>query len=72
LNWLRKTLARNKTLDTASLDSLVLLLGELGQPIGGCSQIITDHRPPGHDLVCDCLLDELVLADAQPGSNFSG
>jgi hypothetical protein len=64
LNRLKKALAGNKSLQTTGLDSFVLLLGELGQPIGGGSQILTEHRAPGDDLVFDGLLNQLVLADA--------
>jgi hypothetical protein len=46
------------------LDSLILLLGELGQSVGSGSQIITQHCAPSDDLVFDGLLDQLVLADA--------
>jgi hypothetical protein len=51
-------------LKTARLKSLILLLGKFGQPIGGGSQIITQHSAAGDDLVLDRLLDQLVLADA--------
>jgi hypothetical protein len=72
LNRLRQTLAGDETLHTPGLDSLVLLLGKLGQPIGGSPKILTEHRAPGDDLVFDGLLNQLVLADAQPSGNFGG
>ena len=72
LNRLRQTLAGDETLHTSGLDPLVLLLGELGQPIGGSPKILTEHRTPGDDLVFDRLLNQLVLADAQPRGNLSG
>jgi hypothetical protein len=64
LNRIEKTLAGHKSLQTTGLDSFVLLLGELGQPISGGSQILTEHRASGDDLVFDGLLNQLVLADA--------
>jgi hypothetical protein len=64
LKRLKLPLARDETLQTAGLHSLVLLLGELGQPIRGSPQIFTQHRPTSDHLVLDCLLDQLVLADA--------
>jgi hypothetical protein len=54
------------------LDSLVLLLRELGQPVCGGSQILTQHRPTRDYLVLDCLFDQLVLTDAQSGGDLSG
>ena len=72
LNRLEKTLTGDETLQTASLDSLVLLLAELGQPIGGRSQIFAQHRAARDHLVLDCLLDQLVLTDAQSRSDLSG
>jgi hypothetical protein len=64
LNRFDLSLARNETLQTAGLHSLVLLLGELGQPVRGSPQILAQHRPTSDHLVLDCLLDQFVLADA--------
>ena len=72
LQRLEQALARDETLQTAGLDSLVLLLGKLGQPIGGSSQILAQHRAACDHLVLDCLLDQLVLTDAQSGGDLSG
>jgi hypothetical protein len=39
---------------TARLNSLVLLLSQLGQSIGRGSQIVAQHGASGDDLVLDC------------------
>ena len=72
LNRLEQTLPRNEIFQTADLDSLVLLLSEFGQPIGGRSQIFAQHRTAGDHLMLDCLLNQLVLTDAQSRSDLSG
>jgi hypothetical protein len=72
LEGLKLTLASHKSLDTARLDALVLLLRELGQPICRSSQILTQHRATGDYFVLNCLLDELVLTHAQASRNLSG
>ena len=64
LKRLKLALPRDETLQTTGLHSLVLLLGELGQPIRGSPQILTQHRATSDYLVLNCLLDQLVLADA--------
>ena len=64
LERLKLPLPGNETLQTTGLHEFVLLLRELGQPIGGCPQILTEHRPTSDHLVLDCLLDQLVLANA--------
>jgi hypothetical protein len=64
LKRLKLALPRDEALQTTGLHSLVLLLGELGQPIRGSPQILTQHRATSDYLVLNCLLDQLVLADA--------
>jgi hypothetical protein len=64
LKRLTLPLPRDETFQTTGLHSLVLLLGELGQSIRSSTQILTQHRPASDHLVLDCLLDQLVLADA--------
>jgi hypothetical protein len=51
-------------LKAARFNSLVLLLSKFRQPIRGGPEIVTQHRTSGDNLVLDCLLDQLVLADA--------
>jgi hypothetical protein len=63
LKRLKLALPCDEILQSTGLYSLVLILGELGQPISGCSQILTQHRAASDYLVLDCLLDQLVLAD---------
>jgi hypothetical protein len=72
LHWLEKALPRNEIFQTADLDSLVLLLSELGQPIGGRSEIFTQHRAARDHLMLDCLLNQFVLTDAQSRGDLSG
>jgi hypothetical protein len=72
LQRLQLALCRSETLQTADLDSLVLLLGKLGQSIRGIPQILAQHPAASDDLVLDCLLDQLVLTDAQSGGDLSG
>jgi hypothetical protein len=72
LQRLQLALCRGETLQTAGLDSLVLVLGKLGQPIRGSSQILAQHPAASDDLMLDCLLDQLVLTDAQSGGDLSG
>jgi hypothetical protein len=49
-----------------------MLLSKFRQPIRGGPEIVTQHRTSGDNLVLDCLLDQLVLTDAQPRGNFGG
>jgi hypothetical protein len=70
LQWLKLTLSRHETIHAARLDSLVLLVRQLSQPIRGGSQILAQHRTAGHDLVLYRLLDQLVLTDAQASGNL--
>jgi hypothetical protein len=72
LKRLEQALPRNEIFQTTDLDSLVLVLSEFGQPIGGRSQIFAQHRAAGDHLMLDCLLDQLVLADPQSRSDLSG
>ena len=69
---LEQALPRNEIFQTTDLDSLVLVLSEFGQPIGGRSQIFAQHRAAGDHLMLDCLLNQLVLTDAQSRSDLSG
>jgi hypothetical protein len=64
LQRLKLALSRNETLQTTGLHELVLLLGELGQPIRGRPQILTEHRPTNDYLMLDRLHNQLVLANA--------
>jgi hypothetical protein len=72
LQRLELALSRHETIHAACLDSLVLLVRQLSQPIRSGSQILAQHRAAGHDLVLYRLLDQLVLTDAQSGGNLSG
>jgi hypothetical protein len=71
LQRLKLALARNETLQAARLNSLVLLLRKLSQPIRNDSQILTQHCAAGDHFVLDRLLDQLVLTDAQSGGDLS-
>jgi hypothetical protein len=64
LERLELALSRNETLKAAGLDSLILILRELSQPIRSHSQILAQHRAARDNLVLDRLLDQLVLTDA--------
>jgi hypothetical protein len=71
LQRLKLALSGDETLQAAGLDSLMLLVGELGQTICGSAQILTQQRAACHDLMLDRLLDQRVLTDAQSGGNLS-
>src|SRR5512133_3474165 len=58
LQRLKLALSRNEALQAAGLDSLILLLRELGHLIRGSAQILAQHRSAGDDLVLDRLLDQ--------------
>jgi hypothetical protein len=71
LKRLNLALSRDETIHAARLDSLVLLVRKLSQPIRSGSQILAQHRPADHHLVLNRLLDQLVLTYAQSSGNLS-
>jgi hypothetical protein len=70
LQRLKLPLSRYETIHAARLDSLVLLVGKLSQPIRRGSQIVAQHRAAGNHLVLNRLFDQLVLTDSQPGGHL--
>jgi hypothetical protein len=71
LKRLELALSRDESIHATRLDSLVLLVGKLSQPIRSGSQILAQHRAAGHDLMLNRLLDQLVLTYAQSVGNLS-